>query len=165
MSEQVTAESLKGLAFLAAAGEPELQELAKLSTLVEYPAGGAIFREGQKEDRIQIVLSGSAAIEVHSAGYRPRRIMTLGAGELLGWSPVLGHGIMTASAKALTKTKAVAIDAEAIRRWCDKDPKFGYAFMKRLAGAIAQRLNATRLQLLDVYKHVGTEPGAEGGAR
>ena len=72
---------------------------------------------------------------------------------------------MTASAKALTKTKAVAIDAEAIRNWCDKDPKFGYAFMKRLAGAIAQRLNATRLQLLDVYRNVHADPGTEGVGR
>jgi CRP/FNR family transcriptional regulator, cyclic AMP receptor protein len=60
---------------------------------------------------------------------------------------------MTASARALTDVRVVALDARAVLDLCDQDPRFGFQFMRRTAAAIAARLSATRLQLLDVYGH------------
>ena len=34
---------------------------------------------------------------------------------------------------------------------CEHDPRFGYVFMRRAALALAKRLSATRMQLLDVF--------------
>ena len=34
---------------------------------------------------------------------------------------------------------------------CEHNPRFGYEFMKRTALALATRLSATRLQLLDIF--------------
>jgi CRP-like cAMP-binding protein len=59
---------------------------------------------------------------------------------------------MTASARALTDVTVAAIDARGLLALCDNDPRFGYHFMKRTVAALAARLQATRLQLLDVYR-------------
>ena len=56
---------------------------------------------------------------------------------------------------------ARAVEPRGRSRWmglrgkCDEDPVLGYELMKRFAGIALQRLQATRLQLLDVYGHVG----------
>jgi len=38
-----------------------------------------------------------------------------------------------------------------IRGKCDEEPKLGYELFKRFAQIIGQRLQATRLRLIDIY--------------
>ena len=82
-------------------------------------------------------------------GHEPARLQTAGPGELLGWSPVLGLGPMTATARTLTPCRLIAIDAGRIVELGKQDPLFGNEFLRRTAIALAKRLNATRLQLLE----------------
>jgi hydrogenase maturation protease len=152
MPEPVTVEWLKSLAFLAAATDAELQALLPSVQKEHYPAGTMLFREGDQLNRVFIVADGRVALEVLGPDHRPRRFQTLSRGELLGWSPLLGSAPMTASARALTDVTVAAIDARGLLALCDNDPRFGYHFMKRTVAALAARLQATRLQLLDVYR-------------
>jgi hypothetical protein len=48
-------------------------------------------------------------------------------------------------------TRAIGIDAACLRDKCDADAQLGYEMMKRFLPVLVKRLNATRLQLLDVY--------------
>ncbi|HHT9124119.1 MAG TPA: Crp/Fnr family transcriptional regulator, partial [Candidatus Wunengus sp. YC63] len=48
-------------------------------------------------------------------------------------------------------TSAIALDAKCLRAKCEEDHDLGYELLKRFAHVITQRLEATRLQLLDVY--------------
>ena len=43
---------------------------------------------------------------------------------------------------------------------CREDTQFGFAVMQRLLGVVAERLQATRLQLLDMYSPVAARAGA-----
>jgi CRP-like cAMP-binding protein len=58
---------------------------------------------------------------------------------------------MTTSAVALEETEAFAMPGDKLRELCEQDREFGYRFTERLAGALARRLVATRLQLLDLF--------------
>jgi CRP/FNR family cyclic AMP-dependent transcriptional regulator len=162
MSEPVTPEFLRQLAFLAPATEEEIRQFAAIARSEGAPAGAVLFREGDRLRHFSIVVSGNVAIEIIGPDRRPRRIHTVGNGELLGWSPVLGSGAMTATARAITDVQLVSLDAAAVLGVCDEDPRFGYSFMKRIATAIAARLNSTRLQLLDVYGSEIPTVGSEG---
>lgn len=153
MSDTVTPEVLKALAFLAPATDDELRRLGPVARVEQHPPGTVLFREGDHLSRVFIVAAGTVALEVNGTDHRPRRFQTVGPGELLGWSPLLGSGPMTATARALAETRVVALDARAVLGLCDQDPRFGFQFMRRTAAAIAARLGATRLQLLDVYRH------------
>jgi CRP-like cAMP-binding protein len=153
MNETVTPEFLKALAFLGPASDAELRQLAPTARVEQYPVGAVLFREGDHLPQVFIVVAGTVALEITGTDHRPRRFQTVGPGELLGWSPLLGSGPMTATARALDAVRVVVLDARAVLNLCDQDPAFGFQFMRRTAAAIAARLGATRLQLLDVYKH------------
>jgi CRP-like cAMP-binding protein len=82
-----------------------------------------------------------------------KRLQTIGQGELLGWSPVLGLSNMTATARVLEPSTLVVLDAKQLVTLCEHNARFGYEFMRRTALALSHRLSATRLQLLDVFHH------------
>jgi hydrogenase maturation protease len=163
MSDAVSPEFLRSLAFLAPATDDELRRLAPAARVESHAAGAVLFREGEELDRVFVVTAGTAALEINGRDYRPRRFQTVGTGELIGWSPILGLGSMTATARALTDAMVLALDARAVLELCEQDPRFGYQFMRRTAAALAARLSATRLQLLDVYKHELPAAAPEGG--
>jgi CRP-like cAMP-binding protein len=163
MSEAATTELLKGLAFLAPATEEELRLLLPATRVEQHRAGSVLFREGESPSCVFLVAAGTVALEVIGPDHRARRFQTVGVGELLGWSPLLGTGPMTATARALTDARVVALDANAVLALCEQDPRFGFQFMRRTAAALAARLNATRLQLLDVYRQELPAP-VEGDA-
>jgi hypothetical protein len=45
----------------------------------------------------------------------------------------------------------VALDGKCLRGKCEKDHDMGYALLKKFSTVLAQRLEMTRLQLLDIY--------------
>ena len=46
---------------------------------------------------------------------------------------------------------AIAFDGACLRGKCEADHDLGYELMRRIAQVIIERLQATRLRLLDVY--------------
>ena len=53
------------------------------------------------------------------------QFQTVSAGELLGWTAVLGPGPMTATALVQTPSTLLVLNAVQIRAWCAGDPSFG----------------------------------------
>jgi hypothetical protein len=58
-------------------------------------------------------------------------------------------------ARALGPVHVVVFDAACLRGKADEDPVLGYELMRRFVPVIVERLQATRVRLLDVYGHVG----------
>lgn len=57
----------------------------------------------------------------------------------------------TAAARTIQPTRALALDAVPLRALCDADSQLGYVLTRRILEVVADRLKATRLQLLDIY--------------
>jgi CRP-like cAMP-binding protein len=125
------------------------QQLVLMTSQQEYQAGDCIFREGQHERRIYIVAEGQVVLEIKVPELGTVQVLRVGHGSLLGWSPILGRGTMTATARALTDCRLIALDAEAVRALAESDPRFGMEFFRTMSTALAERLRATRLQLPD----------------
>jgi CRP-like cAMP-binding protein len=98
-----------------------------------------------------LVESGHVALDMHVPGRGPVRILTVGEGELLGWSALLQDGPMTCAATALESTRLIAIPGAGLAALCEANQEIGYRVMRQMARALAQRLVATRLQLLDLF--------------
>jgi len=152
MSESSLIETLRGIAFLDGATEPDLQRIAGVAQLEQYPIGSTLFRDNESLDCIFLIVAGSVALEIPGPDLAVKRTYTVGPGELLGWSPLLSKLPMTATARSLTLTRVVALNAGKVLALCEQDPRFGYAFMRRTAQALARRLDATRAQLVDQYR-------------
>ena len=70
---------------------------------------------------------------------------------MLGWSWLFPPYRWQFDARATAETSAIALDGACLRGKCDDDSALGYRLMQRFAQLIQQRLQQTRLQLLDVY--------------
>jgi len=143
-------EVLKEHPFLEGFKPEHIQKMAELALEVQFGRDQIIFREGQESGLFFLILSGRIALEVSAPG-RILRVQTLGPGEELGWSSVLGEGGKHFQARSLETVRALAFEGSRLRQACDQDPSFGYALMRRLLKVVAERLQATRMQLLDVY--------------
>ena len=85
-------------------------------------------------------------------------IETLDAGDVLGWSWLFEPYQVRFDARAVETVHAIAYDGACLRGKCEADPVLGYELIKRFARIMTERLQATRIRLLDVYGH----PGAGG---
>lgn len=153
MSHNEVLQTLRDLHFDSGVTEDYLDGLADIAELEDFEQDVVIFREGDVPTHLYLIVSGAVALELGIPGQPPKRIHTVGEAELLGWSPVLSGEKMTATARTLQPTRTVKIGGQQLLALCERDPKFGYEFMRRTALALAKRLTATRLQLLDVFRH------------
>ncbi len=151
-----TADQLAGHPFLAGFGTGHLVTLAAVARPVDLPAGRRLFSEGGAAERFWLIQSGSIALDIEVPGRGAVLVETLGAGQVLGWSwlepPYRWHfGAVTRAA-----TRAVEFDAPAVRDLCEADPVFGYRLVRRFIPVLVDRLQASRIRLLDLY---ASDPG------
>jgi CRP/FNR family cyclic AMP-dependent transcriptional regulator len=130
------------------------EKIAAICELVTFEAGHTLFREGDKEDYLYIMVEGRVALEIHVPGRSKMRIYTAEPMDIVGWSsitPVVRQ--RTAAARAVLPSRLVRMPASQLYKLCDEDHDLGYLVMRRLANVIAGRLLTTRLQLLDMFAH------------
>ena len=141
---------------------PWFQQLSKdhfakivgIAQIRTFERGEDLFREGDQEDSLYIVLEGRVATDIYVPGRGRVPIYTAEPLEVVGWSsvtPVVRQ--RTASARAVLDSRLIAFDAQQLRQICDEDHELGYIIMRRMANVVAGRLLVTRLQLLDVFNH------------
>jgi CRP-like cAMP-binding protein len=116
-----------------------------------YTPGEALLREGGPADEFFVLRRGTVAVETDVPGRGAVTLETLHDGEVLGWSWLLPPFRSAFGARAVTTTRVLAVDAACLRGKCDVDPALGYALLKVLAAVFAERLQDTRLRLLDLY--------------
>jgi len=116
-----------------------------------FRAGDLLLGEGAPADQMFLIRSGSVAIEIDPPGRGPLTIETLGPGDPVGISWILPPYRSVFDARARTETRTVQLDAACMRGHFDDDPELGYQVVRRFAGAIGNRLQAARLQLIDIY--------------
>jgi CRP-like cAMP-binding protein len=151
MGEALSPVRLNHLTFAEGLTPADLDRLTEIASSASWAAGDVIFRAGERDERLYIVEKGRVALELVQLGRGRVTLLTVGPGEVLGWSSLFQGRPKTASARALLPTNAVALDAERLRTLCDSDPRFGYIITRRILSAVSERLEAARLQLLDVF--------------
>jgi CRP/FNR family transcriptional regulator, cyclic AMP receptor protein len=152
MSQSSLVEMLQANPWFGSLSREHFETFIGLSTERRWPAGHVIFREGERDDRLYLVLEGRVALEIHVPARGRVTILTIGPDEIFGWSAAVpGVQTRTASARAVQATYGIACDAAALRAACERDHDLGYHVYRRLTNVIAGRLTATRLQLLDIY--------------
>ena len=118
---------------------------------VAIDEGRLLLAEGDPAEKLYLIRRGRVAIEVHGPGRGAMVIETVGQGGLVGWSWLFPPYVWQFDARAAELVGAVAVDAACLRSKAESDPQFGYALMKRLGAVMLERLQATRMRLLDLY--------------
>ena len=116
-----------------------------------FEPGAPILREGEPANTFYVLRQGSVAIETFVPRRGPVTVETLHDGELLGWSWLFPPYRTAFDARALATTHAIAFDGACLRGKCDADPALGYDLLKLFAAVVVERLQQTRLRVLDLY--------------
>lgn len=152
MSSEMVVNALQNIEFTRELEKKQLDALASVATYVTFSEGATIFREGDASDLVYLIDSGEVELLTKVPGHDQVTILTLGPGQLLGWSSLFPPERKTASARTLGPTKAIAINATKMRELCQEDHALGCHIMWRVAEIISQRLRAARAQLLDMFE-------------
>jgi len=152
MNRQILVNTLSEIRFLRGVTARHLEELANIARIEEYQEGEVLFHEGQQVESVYLLVNGEVALEISASGIRPQHVLSVGAGESLGWSALLGRRRRTATAKATESTTVIRMDGQQLTDLCQQNPRLGYEIMRQTAAALADRLNAMRLRFLGVYR-------------
>ena len=145
--EQILAES----PFLHGLQPHHLELITGCASNVRFDGGQYLFHEGEEAEKFYILRHGRIAIEIFTPDRGAITIQTLELGDVLWWSWLVPPYQWRFDAKATELVRAIALDGKCLRKKCEEDHDLGYDLLKRFAHVIEQRLEATRLQLLDVY--------------
>jgi CRP/FNR family transcriptional regulator, cyclic AMP receptor protein len=129
----------------------QLATLVGCASNVVFEQGGYLCREGAPADRFYVIRFGVVSVETFAPTRGPVTIETAGAGEVLGWSWLFPPYKWHFDVRAQTLVRALALDGVCLRGKCEADPVLGYEMVKRFADVVVRRLEATQLQLLDLY--------------
>jgi CRP-like cAMP-binding protein len=116
-----------------------------------FEPGEHVFREGSDAGHFYLLREGRVALELASGEGSVITFQTIGAGEILGASWLVAPFRWTFDARALDRTLVIALDAVCLRAKCEENPQLGWELMKRIAPVLIERMQAARLQMLDVY--------------
>jgi CRP-like cAMP-binding protein len=151
MTTKTMKDMLAEHSFFEGLGPKYLEYLAGCATNVVFEAGKQIFREGEPADHFYLIRHGKVSIEVYAPGPGSLSIQTIGEGEVVGWSWLVPPYEWRFDARAVDLTRAFALDGECLRGKCEEDKVLGYELAKRFVQVMVARIEATRLQLLDLY--------------
>lgn len=141
-----------------------LEKLAAIARVRELAKGETLFREGDAENCLYILLEGEIILETHVPGYGTVPIFRAEPLDVIGWSvltPVVRQ--RTDTARALSACRLLCFDSDMLRQYCDEDQVAGYIIMRRIANVAASRLLTTRLHLFGVIRELtgDTHPKTE----
>lgn len=142
-----------------------LETMGGCGKLVRFKAGEFLLREGDEADTFYLVREGEIAIESHLPTAGALSVARVGAGGITGYSWLFPPHRNSFDSLALTDVSAVALDGKCLRGKAEADHELGYQLMKRFAQVMLDRLQATRLRVLDIYSNGetgGTKDAAAG---
>ncbi|MBT3183840.1 MAG: cyclic nucleotide-binding domain-containing protein [Nitrospina sp.] len=118
---------------------------------IKFDAGQFIYRQDEEANQFYIIRQGKVALEICPPGKTPVTVQTVNEGEILGWAWLVPPYRWRFDARATELTRAIALDGKCLRKKCEEDKNLGYELLKRLLPVIGRTMEATRLQLVDVY--------------
>ena len=113
---------------------------------VRFATGDHLFRTGDVADHFYLIRHGTVALDL-VAGGRPHVIETLHDGEIAGFSWLFDPHRWLFDGRAVHDTEATMFLAA--------DQRLDGEVMRHFAAIAVSRLQAARLQLLDVYGSAG----------
>ena len=129
----------------------QLELIAGCAQNVGFEQGERLFREGEPADTFYFVRKGRVSLSTHLPARGAVVIETLDPGEIVGWSWLFQPYVWHFDARAVDDVRAVAFDGACLRGKCETDGALGYELMTRFAAVMIDRLQHTRLRLLDIY--------------
>jgi CRP/FNR family cyclic AMP-dependent transcriptional regulator len=147
----MTADLLSDHPFLADLEPQWLDRLGEHAHPVYRNGQHRLFAEGGSARQFWLIRSGRVALDIHAPGRGDVVVETIDAGAVLGWSWMFPPYRWHFGAVVLDPVRAIEFEAAAVRRLMAADPGLSAALTGRFMRVVVERLQATRVRLLDLY--------------
>lgn len=137
--------------FLAGLDRQYIAEMAEFARLMTYHVGEYLFRRGEPAECFFLIRQGNVALELYHPLRGPVTLGTVGVGKVVGWSWLVPPYTWLFDGRANELTRGVCVSGPRLREACEADHEFGFQMLKRFTSVLAGRIEAGRLQLLDMY--------------
>jgi CRP-like cAMP-binding protein len=160
----ISPELIRRYPFFAGLNHGYVGTLAKLADEVSVESGHCFFGEGDELKKLYLVIEGAVAIVMGVPDRESAQplsdqltgklttkditVSTVGTGGVFGWSALIPPYLSTASAKALTPCRTIALDCEKLRTVFEEDCNLAYLMTQKAAQIVRGRLRDMRIETL-----------------
>lgn len=130
--------------FFQGARPEHLEIIAAGAVEVTLPPEHVIFREHEPASRCYLIEEGQIALEARNPAGGTTWLQSLGQGDVLGWSWLFPPYAWHFQARTVGVTRAIALEGGHLLAAAERDPRFGYELMKRVARVVIERLQNLR---------------------
>lgn len=117
-----------------------------------FTTGDYIMRFQQPADEFYLLLEGQAVLINQLPGRRVDHFETVNAPNVLGWSWLVAPHRWHFDVKAKTPLRSICVHTMCLHGKILSDSDFGCEIYRRFIEVIVDRLQASRLQAMDIYR-------------
>ncbi len=125
----------------------------------ECHAGTVLFEQGDPAIYFYLMVSGEVAIHYKPEDDQDIVITRIKPGGMVGWSAVIGRRSYTSAATCTEYSELLRVRGSDLQTLCIQHPDTGNQFVDRMADIVAQRLERSHPQLLQLLEN-GLRNGA-----
>ena len=118
----------------------QLQKILYICTEESFLPGAELHKAGDVAKNIFFILSGTVEEELHIGDVILSTYKSLGDGDVTGCSAILPPVEHTCTARAITETSVLSIDAEGLRKLFDEDCALARSLLLQVISALHQRI-------------------------
>ncbi len=137
---------LSDIAFFRDLPDQLLWHLNRAAINAEYAVGDRLFTDGDRRQAIWVILEGTLAIELHAAE-NPTRLATLGPGDIIGESLLLGDETHHTEGRVLSRLVTLKFERGTLEPLLKDQPRLHAALLGRAARVLAARLKSADASL------------------
>ncbi len=126
----------------------------------ECHAGTVLFEQGDPAIYFYLMVSGEVAIHYKPEDDQDIVITRIKPGGMVGWSAVIGRRSYTSAAMCTEYSELLRVRGSDLQTLCIQHPDTGNQFVDRMADIVAQRLERSHPQLLQLLEN-GLRNGAQ----
>ena len=118
-----------------------VKEIMEIADSESHKEGQWLFREGDPANTFYILVKGRVKLSLGETGHIVYIVSN--AGDVFGWSSLIGRQSYSATAECMAPTKLLRLDKEKLQMVLEKDTANTLLLYKRLAEILGNRLLQT----------------------
>ncbi len=138
--------------FFRSLSSDQLDLIVPLFEPVKAPGGTAFFRQGDEARYLYLIEHGRVTIQYKPYDGPMITLAHLQAGEIFGWSSVVGGETYTSDAISTNDVEALRLRGTDLVKLCAEHPQAGFAILDKLAEAVSPRWTYAREQIQAVLE-------------
>ncbi len=150
--EQLSFWAISQVDILKGLSRQQRQQLRSLGRIEHYEPKVDICTEGTEARKFCVIEEGQVSVESQVAKGLRFPISIVYPGHAFGWSAIVPPYVYTATVVALSKTRVISIEREALLAMLQADPSLGFTVMQNVASIVASRLRTVELAIAGLFQ-------------